>query len=440
MKKLFGTDGIRFLSTDKIFNNFSLNNLSKSIIGNNKSIKVLIGRDTRESSEEIEYNLTNALKSNGASVFKIGLLTTPAVSYLTKNLKCNLGIVISASHNPYQFNGLKFFDKDGEKLSNIDEKKIEKNFFKLFSKKNPNIGTIQTIKNPFKEYKKNFTKILKKINLSKKLKVVIDCANGSSYKIVKYIFSHANIVPIYIKDKPNGRNINHKCGSLYTQTLVNEVRKKKADFGISFDGDGDRIICCDEKGKIIDGDNILALLAKHFVYKTKFDIKAVVGTIMSNAGFEKFVNKIGLKFYRSNVGDRFVYELMKKKRCFLGGEQSGHIILSNFGPCGDGILIALYLIKIISRSNEKTSEIFNLYNSYPQILKNIKLKDSKGKKKNKKISNLMKFYNNKIIDNNRVLIRYSGTEPLIRILVEGEKYNKINTLSKKIENKIQNLI
>ena len=164
MKKLFGTDGIRFLSTDKIFNNFSLNNLSKSIIGNNKSIKVLIGRDTRESSEEIEYNLTNALKSNGASVFKIGLLTTPAVSYLTKNLKCNLGIVISASHNPYQFNGLKFFDKDGEKLSNIEEKKIEKNFFKLFSKKNPNIGTIQTIKNPFKEYKKNFTKILKKIN------------------------------------------------------------------------------------------------------------------------------------------------------------------------------------------------------------------------------------------------------------------------------------
>ena len=440
-KKIFGTDGIRSLSNDEIFNNLSLNTLSKAILKNNKNLKIVIGRDTRESSKEIESNFINALKNNGAKIFKAGLLSTPAISYLIKKLNCNLGIVVSASHNPYQFNGIKFFNKNGEKLSVSDESKIEKYFFKLTKKKNNyrNNGKIQIINNPFSIYKKKFTKILIKNNFSSKLKIVIDCANGSSYKVVKYIFSKININLIYIKDKPNGRNINYKCGSLYPQSLIKEVKKKSADLGISFDGDGDRLICCDEKGKIIDGDKILACLAQYIFNKSRSGVNSMVGTLMSNRGLEKFVNNIGLKFYRSNVGDKFVYELMKKKDCFLGGEQSGHIILKKFGPSGDGILIALYLIKIISEYNKKTSEIFDLYNSYFQIQKNIKLKDSKYQK-NKKINNLLRFYNNKIIDNVRVLIRLSGTEPVIRLLVEGKKYSKIKLLAKKLDKKIKSII
>ena len=440
-KKIFGTDGIRSLSNDEIFNNLSLNTLSKAILKNNKNLKIVIGRDTRESSKEIESNFINALKNNGAKIFKVGLLSTPAISYLIKKLNCNLGIVVSASHNPYQFNGIKFFNKNGEKLSVSDESKIEKYFFKLTKKKNNyrNNGKIQIINNPFSIYKKKFTKILIKNNFSSKLKIVIDCANGSSYKVVKYIFSKININLIYIKDKPNGRNINYKCGSLYPQSLIKEVKKKSADFGISFDGDGDRLICCDEKGKIIDGDKILACLAQYIFNKSRSGVNSMVGTLMSNRGLEKFVNNIGLKFYRSNVGDKFVYELMKKKDCFLGGEQSGHIILKKFGPSGDGILIALYLIKIISEYNKKTSEIFDLYNSYFQIQKSIKLKDSKYQK-NKKINNLLRFYNNKIIDNVRVLIRLSGTEPVIRLLVEGKKYSKIKLLAKKLDKKIKSII
>ena len=440
-KKIFGTDGIRSLSNDEIFNNLSLNTLSKAILKNNKNLKIVIGRDTRESSKEIESNFINALKNNGAKIFKVGLLSTPAISYLIKKLNCNLGIVVSASHNPYQFNGIKFFNKNGEKLSHSDEKKIEKYFFKLTKKKNnyKNNGKIQIINNPFSIYKKKFTKILIKNNFSSKLKIVIDCANGSSYKVVKYIFSKININLIYIKDKPNGRNINYKCGSLYPQSLIKEVKKKSADFGISFDGDGDRLICCDEKGKIIDGDKILACLAQYIFNKSRPGVNSMVGTLMSNGGLEEFINDIGLKFYRSNVGDKFVYELMKKKDCFLGGEQSGHIILKKFGPSGDGILIALYLIKIISEYNKKTSEIFDLYNSYFQIQKNIKLKDSKYQK-NKKINNLLRFYNNKIIHNVRVLIRLSGTEPVIRLLVEGKKYSKIKLLAKKLDKKIKSII
>ena len=440
VKKLFGTDGIRSLSNDEIFNVSSLNSLSHAIIKSKKNFTIIVGRDTRESSKKIEDKLVNALKNNGGTVLKAGLISTPAISYLTKKLNCNIGIVISASHNPYQFNGIKFFNKEGEKLSDSDENKIEKNFSKSNkARKYRDKGKIKKINNSFAIYKKKFIQILKKNNFSRKLKVVIDCANGSSYKIVKYVFSKINTNLIYIKDKPNGRNINYKCGSLYPQILTKKVKEKSADFGISFDGDGDRLICCDEKGKIIDGDKILACLTQYFLNKSKLRIDAMIGTTMSNRGLEKFINRIGLKFYKSKVGDKFVYELMKKKKCFIGGEQSGHIILKQFGPSGDGILIALCLIKIISEYDKKTSEIFDLYSSYFQIQKNIKLKDSLDKK-NKKINNLIRIYNNKIINGDRVLIRFSGTEPVIRLLVEGKEYNKISILAKELAHKIKKFI
>tara|TARA_Y100001960_G_scaffold306666_1_gene362145 strand:- start:10357 stop:11685 length:1329 start_codon:yes stop_codon:yes gene_type:complete len=439
-KKIFGTDGIRSLSSDKIFSKLSLSALSKSIINNKKNFKIIIGRDTRESSKKIEKVFVNALKDNGANVFKAGLVPTPTISYLVEELNCDLGVVISASHNPYQYNGIKFFNKKGEKLTDFEEVRIQNNFFKFINKnlKQNKKGKINIINNSLMIYKNKFDKIIKKNNFPKKLKVVFDCANGSSYRIAKHIFSKIKIKPIYIKDKPNGKNINYKCGSLYPQSLVREVKKKSADFGISFDGDGDRIVCCDENGKLIDGDKILACLTEYFIYKKDLNINSVVGTLMSNQGFENFIKKVGLKFYRAKVGDKFVYELMKKKKSNLGGEQSGHIIISKFGPSGDGILIALYLIKIISEYNKQASKIFNIYDSYFQVQKNIRFKDSKYQK-NIRINKLINAYNNSSNKDVRFLIRFSGTEPLIRILVEGKKRSVINKLSREIENKLKKI-
>ena len=439
-KKIFGTDGIRSLSSDKIFSKLSLSALSKSIINNKKNFKIIIGRDTRESSKKIEKVFVNALKDNGANVFKAGLVPTPTISYLVEELNCDLGVVISASHNPYQYNGIKFFNKKGEKLTDFEEVRIQNNFFKFINKnlKQNKKGKINIINNSLMIYKNKFDKIIKKNNFPKKLKVVFDCANGSSYRIAKHIFSKIKIKPIYIKDKPNGKNINYKCGSLYPQSLVREVKKKSADFGISFDGDGDRIVCCDENGKLIDGDKILACLTEYFIYKKDLNINSVVGTLMSNQGFENFFKKVGLKFYRAKVGYKFVYELMKKKKSRLGGEQSGHIIISKFGPSGDGILIALYLIKIISEYNKQASKIFNIYDSYFQVQKNIRFKDSKYQK-NIRINKLINAYNNSSNKDVRFLIRFSGTAPLIRILVEGKKRSVINKLSREIENKLKKI-
>ena len=439
-KKIFGTDGIRSLSSDKIFSKLSLSALSKSIINNKKNFKIIIGRDTRESSKKIEKVFVNALKDNGANVFKAGLVPTPTISYLVEELNCDLGVVISASHNPYQYNGIKFFNKKGEKLTDFEEVRIQNNFFKFINKnlKQNKKGKINIINNSLMIYKNKFDKIIKKNNFPKKLKVVFDCANGSSYRIAKHIFSKIKIKPIYIKDKPNGKNINYKCGSLYPQSLVREVKKKSADFGISFDGDGDRIVCCDENGKLIDGDKILACLTEYFIYKKDLNINSVVGTLMSNQGFENFIKKVGLKFYRAKVGDKFVYELMKKKKSRLGGEQSGNIIISKFGHSGDGILIALYLIKIISEYNKQASKIFNIYDSYFQVQKNIRFKDSKYQK-NIRINKLINAYNNSSNKDVRFLIRFSGTEPLIRILVEGKKRSVINKLSREIENKLKKI-
>ena len=376
--------------------------------------------------------------NNGANVYLIGLAPTPVLSYIVKKFKYDLGIVISASHNQYKYNGLKFFNKNGEKISTTYEKKIEKDFFnplkrEIFTSK----GKIFKSNKLLNHYVEKIIFLFKKKIKLNNTKVIIDCANGATFKIVKTIFRRLRINSIFINDKPNGKNINLKCGSLFPNKLKKKVLTNSADFGISFDGDGDRLICCDETGNIIDGDKILATLIKFF-HKNK-RINSVVGTLMSNKGLEDFVKNLNIKFYRSNVGDRFVYEIMKKKKGFIGGEQSGHIILNNFGPSGDGILICIYLIMIISLSKKKVSDIFDNYKSYHQYQKNISFKDSNKLKKTKFIK-FLKFYNNKLINGNRVLIRLSGTEPVIRLLIEGRKINIINNLATSLQKKINKFL
>ena len=426
-KKYFGTDGIRGTINQGNINGekfFKFGLAAGTYFKNQKKNKqtAIIAKDTRLSGYTLEPALVSGLASAGMHITTLGPLPTNGLAMLTKTMKANMGIMITASHNPYYDNGLKLFGPDGLKLSDKIEKKIERlidsKTIKQLSK--PKIlGRVKRIENANEKYikilRKNFPK---KFNL-KGIKIVVDCANGAGYKAGPKLFSElgAKVIPIGIN--PNGLNINKKCGSTYPSKILSYVKKHKAKLGISLDGDADRIIMCDEKGKIIDGDQIIAMLAKR--WKKKKILKGgVVGTLMSNYGLEIFLKKEKINFIRSNVGDRYVKELMKKNNFNLGGEQSGHIILGKFATTGDGLLVALEVLFSL-RKGKKASDLFNVYKSIPQKLENIIVKDKNiihSAKCQKAINKAHKIIKNK----GRLLIRKSGTEPKIRIM--GESNNK----------------
>jgi phosphoglucosamine mutase len=341
---------------------------------------------------------------------------------LTKSMKANMGIMITASHNPYRDNGLKLFGPDGMKLSDQIEKRIEKLIDAKNAKQltNPELlGRVKRLEDGNDKYinilKKNFPK---KFHL-RGTKIVLDCANGAGYKAAPRMLKDLGAKVISIGIKPNGLNINNKCGSTYPSKICSAVRKYKAHVGISFDGDADRIIMCDEKGKVIDGDQIIAMLARR--WKLKKILKGgVVGTLMSNYGLEKFLKKEKIKFYRSRVGDRYVKEMMKKLNFNLGGEQSGHIILGKFATTGDGLMVALEILFSL-RKKKKASKLLNVFKPLPQILENIYVKDKDIINSNK-CRAAIKLANKFMGNNGRLLIRKSGTESKIRIM--GESHNK----------------
>jgi phosphoglucosamine mutase len=431
-KKYFGTDGIRGTVNQGIINGekfFKFGLAAGTYFTNQKKTKqiAVIAKDTRLSGYTLEPALVSGLASAGMHVFTLGPLPTNGLAMLTKKMKANMGIMITASHNPYYDNGLKLFGPDGLKLSDKIEKKIEELIDSKTSKHllSPKIlGRVKRLETANDDYikilKKNFPK-----NFSlKKMKIVIDCANGAGYKAGAKLLTSLGAKVISIGVEPNGLNINEKCGSTYTNKIQTAVKKHKAHLGIALDGDADRIILCDEKSTIIDGDQILAMLAKR--WKSKKLLKGgVVGTLMSNYGLEQFFKSEKIKFIRASVGDRYVKEKMKKYHYNLGGEQSGHIILGKFATTGDGLLVALEILFSLRKGN-KASKLFNVFNPVPQILENITVK-------NKNIINQSKTKTaintaNKLIKNQgRLLVRKSGTEPKIRIM--GESYNK-NLLKK----------
>ena len=441
-KKYFGTDGIRGKVNKgningEMFFRFGLaagtyfKNLRKS------KQTAIIAKDTRLSGYTLEPALVSGLASAGMHVYTLGPLPTNGLAMLTKKMKANMGIMITASHNPYYDNGLKLFGPDGLKLSDKIEKKIEKLIDSQIIKKlsRPEIlGRVKRLENANDKYieilKKNFPK-----NFSLKgIKIAIDCANGAGYKSGPKLFKSLGAKVYNIGVSPNGLNINDKCGSTFPNKIKLLVKKHNVNLGISLDGDADRIILCDEKGNIIDGDQIIAMLALRWKRK-KILRGGVVGTLMSNYGLQNIFQKEGIKFIRAKVGDRYVKEKMQKNRFNLGGEQSGHIILGKFATTGDGLLVALEVL-FSMRKGKKASGLLNMFKPTPQILENITVKD-KSIIDSLKCKKAIKLASMLIRKKGRMLVRKSGTEPKVRIMGESENKNLLLNCIKIVKRSIK---
>jgi phosphoglucosamine mutase len=441
-KKYFGTDGIRGTVNSKningdMFFKFGLASGTYFKTQAKKKQVAIIAKDTRLSGYTLEPALVSGLTSAGMHVYTLGPLPTNGLAMLTKTMKANMGIMITASHNPYYDNGLKLFGPDGLKLSDKIEKKIEN----LIDKKIENnllkpkeLGRVKRLESANKNYIKILKKNFPKNFTLKGVRIVIDCANGAGYKAGPELLKSLGATVIAIGIKPNGLNINKNCGSTFPNKVKFAVKKHKAHIGISLDGDADRIIMCDEKGNIIDGDQIIAALA--FRWKRKKMLNGgVVGTLMSNYGLEKFFKSSKINFIRANVGDRYVKEKMQKNNFNLGGEQSGHIILGKFATTGDGLLVALEVLFSLRKGN-KASNFFDTFYKTPQILENVEVKD-KSIIKNIKVKKSIKIAKKLMNGQGRILVRESGTELKIRVM--GESENKkllqkcLNIITRKIK-------
>ena len=437
-KKFFGTDGIR-----GTFNEFPITSpffydLTKAIKLTFRNVeKVIIGIDTRESSNLIEADIISGFNKMKVVCNSLGVVSTPILCFITKKLNYDLGIMISASHNPYKDNGVKIFDKKGEKLCDNDELKIEKNI-NLTKQNHTQLLKFEKKKVSFSEYE-NF--ILDRFSVLKNFdtKILLDCANGSLSEIAPRILGKLNFNFACYGAKPSGKNINKNCGATFPHELSKKTLNEKADIGISFDGDADRVIFCDEKGSIVDGDYILGILAINYKNKKKLFNNSIVSTKMSNLGMRNFFLKEKIKFYLSDVGDRYVAELMKKNNCILGGEQSGHIIFSENSFCGDGLFTALTILEIINETNLSLSKLHrNLFDKSPQHLVNYKLSNNSDVIiKGRTINNLLNKYSKK--KNCDVLLRKSGTENLLRLMVQAESKNLVEKIVKEFLIEIKKL-
>ena len=426
--KYFGTDGIRGPVNSKNINGdmfFKFGLAAGKYFTNLKKKKqtAIIAKDTRLSGYALEPALVSGLASAGMHVYTLGPLPTNGLAMLTKSMNANLGIMITASHNSFYDNGLKLFGPNGLKLSDKIQKKIENlidSKVDVHLSKPRLLGRVKRLETGTDDYIKILKKKIPNNFKLKNMKIVLDCANGAGYKAAPKMIKSLGAQLIVIGNKPNGFNINQNCGSTFPKKLQRSVKKNKAHLGISLDGDADRIIMSDEKGSIIDGDQIIAALALQWK-KRRILRGGVVGTLMSNYGLENFFKRNKIRFVRSNVGDRYVKEIMQNKKFNLGGEQSGHIILGKFATTGDGLLVALEVIQALDK-NVKASDFFNVFNKTPQILKNIKIKEDNILNK-KKVKKAIKTANKLIKGKGRILVRQSGTEQKIRIM--GESKSKV---------------
>jgi phosphoglucosamine mutase len=442
--KLFGTDGIRgkanqYPMTGEIA--FEVGRAAAYVLKKQDGLnRILIGKDTRLSGYMLESALTSGICSMGTNVVLVGPLPTPGIAFVTRSLRVDAGVVISASHNSYDDNGIKFFSSDGFKLPDETESDIEKVMFsETLEKIRPEgagIGKAFRVDDASGRYIEYVKSTFPKGRTLDGMRVVVDCGNGSAYKITPFVLSElgANVIPI--NDKPDGLNINENCGATHLESMQQAVLEHKADIGIAHDGDADRTLLCDERGEIIDGDKIMAICARDMKKEGNLKGKAVVATVMSNIGLELCLKKSGIKFFRTKVGDRYVVEEMVKRRCNLGGEQSGHIVFLDHNTTGDGAVTALQVLSVMSRTGLSLSDLASDIQIYPQMLVNVRVRKIKLIEDFPPIMSAIKKAE-KRLSSGRILVRPSGTEPKIRVMVEGDNMDEISTIAEEIADVIK---
>ena len=452
--KYFGTDGIRRIANTELTPElvYKVAKAGAYVLSNhlNHTPTILIGRDTRISGTLIESAMTAGFLSYGANVKLVGVIPTPGIAYLTKKLKADASVVISASHNKYDFNGIKFFSNKGMKIPDEIEEEIEtildSNQIEKLTAPSNKIGVSEDREDLLDEYLYFFRKTFEDEfeNLNKEnFKVAIDTANGATSVIADKVYTALGIQHYIINNEPNGININDNCGSTHLDMLKKYVVDNNCNLGIAYDGDGDRCLAVDQYGNEIDGDIIMAIVSDYLKEKGKLKKDTLVATVMSNLGLKKFCEKNNINYVQTKVGDRYVLENMLKNGYNLGGEQSGHIIFLDYNPTGDGILTSLMLINVILTKNKSLNELAKIINIYPQVLINARVNSNKKYDfdKDDEINVAIEKLNNEFKENGRVLIRASGTEPLVRVMIEGEDKEyitkKATEVAKLIEKKLQ---
>lgn len=444
MGKLFGTDGIRDIANKGLNPKlcYDVGRAAAFVLAKDKKGKVLVGRDTRLSGDLIESALISGFMSIGLDVDVAGIIPTPGVAYLTRTGDYLCGVSISASHNPFEYNGIKFFSSEGLKLDDAIEEEIEEKILsstKIYKDvTGDEIGKVNRsdeFVNKYKEYLKGLTE-----ESFEGIKVSVDAGNGAQYHIAKEVLESYGATVNIINDAPNGKNINDNCGSTNPDLIVNLVKKDNSQIGMSFDGDADRIIAVDELGRVVDGDHILAIVATYLKKEGKLKNNTAVGTIMSNMGLKKYLESIDVKFSETKVGDRYILENMLQEDYIIGAEQSGHVIFLDYNTTGDGLATGIHLLEIMKKTKKKLSELNDLMKDYPQVLKNakvradLKYKFSEYEEITDKIKELEKHYDG----NGRIVIRPSGTEALVRVMIEGNDQSLLEKDADKLVELIEN--
>ncbi len=446
MGRIFGTDGVRGIANEKLDVELALaiSRAAGMIIKNETEgkPKVIVGRDTRLSGTMLEAAVAAGLSSVGCDVELLGVVPTPAVAYLVTKLGVAGGVMITASHNPFEYNGIKYFGSTGFKLTDEQEERIEG--IVLDCKESIELaetGKIGRITHNIEAVELYVEHIASTVGDLSGIKIAVDCANGASFATAKKIFAKVNAEATFLNCEPDGTNVNRNCGSLHIDALGEYVKENGFDIGVAFDGDADRCLAVDENGELIDGDMLMAILAKRFKEEGRLYKDILIPTIMSNMGLFKFAEENGISCYPTKVGDRYVLETLLKLKASLGGEQSGHIIIPEYMTTGDGELSALMLIESMKLSGKKASELKKVMNVYPQVMVNIEATpEMKAKLSDIEVKSYIDIETARLEGDGRILVRPSGTEPLIRIMIEGKEQEKINALVLECAETLKNLL